>query len=55
MSGISLLLSHLLAAYAALGEPVLGARMYKGLTRAVARNGGARARFYRLSMVIEWS
>lgn len=55
MSGLSLLLSHLLAAYAALGEPVLGARMYKRLTSAVARDGGARARFYRLSMVIEWS
>lgn len=55
MSGLSLLLSHLLAAYAALGEPVLGARMYKGLTSAVVRDGGARARFYRLSMVIEWS
>ncbi len=55
MSGLSLLLSHLLAAYTALGEPVLGARMYKGLTSAVARDDGARARFYRLSMVIEWS
>jgi membrane protease YdiL (CAAX protease family) len=29
--------------------------MYKGLTSAVARDDGARARFYRLSMVIEWS
>ncbi len=55
MSALSLLLSHLLAAYAAVGEPVLGARMYRGLERAVARDGGARVRFYRLSMVIEWS
>jgi len=29
--------------------------MYEGLTSAVARDRGARLRFYRLSMVIEWS
>lgn len=55
MSGLSLLLSHLLAAYAAVGEPVLGARMYERLTSAVGRDGEARVRFYRMSMVIEWS
>lgn len=59
MSALSLLLSHLLAAYAALAEPVLGVRVYGDLERK-ARCGEreareARARFYRLGLSVEWA
>lgn len=52
---LSLLLSHLLAAYAAFVEPLLGYRMYRGLQRTAAYDNEARGRFYRLSMIVEWS
>lgn len=55
MSTFSLVLSHLLAAYAALVEPVLGVRLYRRLERAAGRSGEARVRFYRLGITVEWS
>lgn len=55
MSSFSLLLAHLLAAYAVLVEPLLGARMYQSLKRTVAQDDRALTRFYRLGIVVEWS
>jgi len=55
VSVLSLALSHLLVAYAALVEPVLGVRLYRRLEQAAARSGEARVRFYRLSLAFEWT
>lgn len=55
MSALSLLLSHLLAAYAVLAEPVLGVRMYGNLQREAGHDDGARRRFYRLGLAVEWA
>lgn len=55
MSFLSLLLSHLLAAYAAFVEPVLGVRLYGDLERKASRDPQAHVRFYRLGLATEWS
>lgn len=58
MSGISLLLSHLLVAYIVLVEPIWGARTYRKLKRDISEedrdSGSARVRFYRLGILDEW-
>ncbi len=53
--GVSLLLAHLLAAYAILVEPVLGARTYASLKRDVPHDRNVLVRFYRLIIAVEWS
>ena len=55
MSVLALLLSHLLAAYAALAEPLLGVRLYGDLEREAGQDDRARRRFYRLGLAVEWS
>lgn len=55
VSVLALLLSHLLAAYAALAEPLLGVRLYGDLEREAGQDDRARRRFYRLGLAVEWS
>lgn len=55
MSTLSLLLSHLLAAYATFVEPVSGVRTYRNLERRAGRDPRARLRFYRMGLVVEWA
>lgn len=52
---MSLLLAHLLAAYAVFVEPILGVRIYESLKRSVPENREALVRFYRRSITLEWS
>lgn len=55
MVGVSLLLAHLLTAYAVFVEPLLGARMYESLKRSVPEDRQALGRFYRWTLAVEWS
>lgn len=55
MVGVSLLLAHLLTAYAVFVEPLLGARMYERLKRSVPEDRQALGRFYRWTLAVEWS
>lgn len=55
MSLLSLLLSHLLAAYTVLVEPILGVRLYADLERKAEHGGRARVRFYWLGLIMEWA
>ncbi len=49
------LLAHLLFAYTLFAEPWLGVRAYADLRAAAARgDSGARLRFYRSILIIEW-
>jgi len=52
---LGLYLALLLAAYALVGEPILGRRWYARLGREREHDGGALLRFYRLTLSIEWS
>lgn len=52
---VGLALAILLAAYALLGEPVLGRRWYARLRRERDHDREALLRFYRLTLSIEWS
>lgn len=52
---VGLVLAAPLAAYAVVGEPIVGHRYYARLKRERERDPGALRRFYRLTLRIEWA
>lgn len=54
MSGLPLILAHLLFIYALVAEPILGVRMYRTLKHSPPRDDEALVRFYRRGIASEW-
>jgi membrane protease YdiL (CAAX protease family) len=51
----AVIVAHLLVLWSVIGEPLWGRHCYRILKRDVARDPGARIRFYRAIVVVEWA